>query len=335
MKRTISIIAGIAISVLAILWSLRVVDLDSVARSLQSVSLDAVLLASLIYLLGFVWRALRWKLMLSPLAKVGAREAGEVIVLGYGANNVLPLRLGEIVRAYYAGRWMGCQRFGALSSIMAERILDGCMVVMIFAGAAGLTALTNGTALGPDVRDTIILAGGLFAVALAGLVAVAAFGRTVETLLRRWLPGRMMPAATSIIEALHFLRSPRLAAAAVALTLLTWTTEGLVFSVLMADMGLPNPLLAGLFVMATVNLGIVLPSAPGYVGVFQVATIFAFRLLGGDESSALGFSVTVHTVLFVTGTAAALVVMLRREGVAGVRALLTARQAATEPNQPS
>ena len=128
-------ILGIAISAVALGLVIRSVDLGAAWRVLQSAQPQWLVL-----LIGFacadvLMRALRWRVLLAPLADVRFRATLASLLVGYLANNVLPARLGEIVRSHDLGARTGVSRSTILGTIVVERVVDTVVVVTIAAAA--------------------------------------------------------------------------------------------------------------------------------------------------------------------------------------------------------
>lgn len=301
-RRWLVLLVGVALSAGALAWVLSTVAWRDVMAAWGRVPLWAPLLAMAIYLVGFVPRAGRWRVMLRDLVDVPTIRAGEVVVIGYAANNLLPFRLGEAVRAWVLQRTTGAPFMGSLASIGAERILDGGVIVLLLGAATLWLSASAATPLLAEVTPVLWLGAVLFGGALAGLLLVALWSDRLGRWADQLLPARVAPLIAGILAALRFLREARRALAVVALTLVIWLVEGAMFGLLLAVMEVPSPWVVGYFCLALVNLGILLPSAPGYVGVFQAFTVLAFTLLGLDEATGLAFAVLVHVCQYLPVT---------------------------------
>lgn len=294
-KRAAAVALGFLISALCIWMLLRSVDRAVVGQALRSVGWGTWLTAGGIYLVSFIPRGWRWAVMLEPVGRYKVTDTFRAVVIGYTANNLLPFRLGEFVRAVVFNRMVGVSRVTALASVAAERLLDGTTLAIVLLAAVSFAATTA-----PSKTLTLVsVAGaGLVGAAVAGLVTVLFLQKPILALAAK-IPRFPRPVLERIFAAGDFLRSPRRCSLTAALSMMTWFIEGLVFVWVADRMGLGNPWLVGFLSLAVVNLGILLPSAPGYVGVFQVAAVAAFLTLGLEESIALAFALVIHSAQFL------------------------------------
>ena len=138
MKR-LRVVAGAAVSVALIVWLLRSVDLPELGRQLAATQWWWVTPAALVGPIGVWARARRWRYLFPPRSEPPGLVAANMI--GYMANNILPLRAGELVRVYLAARHLRAERrMGAGESlwlvgatVVVERVLDSLSLVLIMA----------------------------------------------------------------------------------------------------------------------------------------------------------------------------------------------------------
>ena len=146
-------IIGLVISVLFFALALAGIDLREVWNALLSANYWALLPALVLYFIGVWVRALRWRILLRPLLpKLTLRRTFEVEVIGYMANNVLPARIGELVRAYVLSLREGVRKTATLATILVERIFDGITMLGFAAAVVLWVVLREPDALqtGPD-----------------------------------------------------------------------------------------------------------------------------------------------------------------------------------------
>jgi uncharacterized protein (TIRG00374 family) len=125
MKKKGGLILSLGVSIAAIIWVMQKVNIQSVAEAMKQTHVIYWVSAILIYLIGFFPRGLRWQLMLSKIKSVSFSDSTQIVILGYAANNLLPFRLGELVRAYVMGIKNNISKITCLGSIGAERVMDG------------------------------------------------------------------------------------------------------------------------------------------------------------------------------------------------------------------
>jgi glycosyltransferase 2 family protein len=298
---------GCAVSATCVFFLIRRVDVVSVMHSLRTVGWGSWLGAATIYVIAFIPRTLRWQLMLAPSGRFRFADLWRCIILGHTGNNLLPFRAGELVRAVVFNRLTGTSTATGFGSVMAERLLDGFTIVLILAGvlASSASLATTPENLKPIYYVAALLSGAALIVLLCAWFATDTVVRCAQKLSPR-LGAFAADAAKSVL----FLRSPRLLMAVASLSLLVWLVEGSVFVALAHAIGVPSPITTGFLSLAVVNLGILIPSAPGYVGVFQAAAVLAFSALHRPEAEGVAFGILVHSAQFLPLTLIGLILAI-------------------------
>lgn len=299
---------GISLALILLILVLWKIDLDQLLASLATANYWYVLPASLVTFAGYVLRTLRWRRMLRPAQTVAARQLFPILMIGFMANNVLPARTGEIVRAYVLHRRASVSKTLGLATIGLERLFDG-LTLVLFLGLVSLRFPLPewGTGL---ARSAGLLFLGVTAVVALLLLRADVAGRTIAWIGGR-LPKRLGERCSAMFEAallgLQAVRRRRALLTVALLSILVWLAEATSYLLIVRGFNLPLPpgalLLAAVFLLVVVNLGIMLPSAPGYVGTFQAFAVLALSAFGVQREAALGVAIISHGMqyLLVTG----------------------------------
>jgi uncharacterized protein (TIRG00374 family) len=237
-------------------------------------------------------RAWRWRYFYPPT--VHPPGLFPAMMIGYMVNNVLPLRAGEFVRVYVvARRWRG--RFWTVAAtLIVERVLDSVCIVLILGVLIFLVDVP---------RQVEIAAGVILAIDVVGislLVAIAAAPDRCRVVLlkiaARWpsIRERALRMFDMFLHGLDGIRTARHLPALFATTILVWILPAAAAWAGLRAAGLHLPLLAGWVLVAFVGIGVSIPSAPGYVGVFHFAAVKAVELFGVPETIGLGFAIVFH-----------------------------------------
>ena len=247
--------------------------------------------------------------MLSTVKKVSVTDSTQVVVLGYTANNLLPFRLGEIVRAYIMGKKNDISKITCIGSIATERVIDGTVIVCLL----GLSMLSLTSAIHQsEVLKQILLAGGvIFSSSVCLLILAFIYSEKILEIWKKHFGLTGITLIEKIIHSISFIRDKKILLQIVLLSVSVWLIEGAVLVIILWAMGFSNFFSAGYFCLAIINLGILLPSAPGYVGVFQAASVFAFLALGYSESAGLAYGLLVHFVQYVPITVTGAIIFIR------------------------
>ncbi len=316
---------GIAVSVVMLLFLAyqvyRIGDPSGLIDELAKANYLYLIPAVAVYFVGVYFRALRWQFLLNPLRRFPVKRLYPVVVIGYAANNLLPMRLGELVRAYYLARQdqapPGSQPLSvssALGSVAVERVFDGLTLIALVAVAAPWLLLLGEFDWTAGISQTtaiilaiaVALVFGGFLVVFTLLAVWRGFAELVERLLAL-LPGRLGGMAlrffTSFVSALGILSSPRKHLALVALSAPIWFCEFVVYFLASYTFDLGSHFSSvGVYVLAialltaTSNLATGIPSAIGGIGPFEVVAQQTLAALGVAVGVAVDYALVVHLV---------------------------------------
>jgi uncharacterized protein (TIRG00374 family) len=269
---------------------------------------------------GAVWqlyiRAQRWRILLRPVDTPELKTLVAATNIGFMANMVLPLRVGEVIRPVLVSRQEKQPLGGILATIVLERVFDVFTIFTLF----GIT-----TALLP-VSETVTRTGyGLLAMALL-IAGGAVFIRWQEALALRLLRWGLSPFPANLsepiekffagfVQALRVLESPSEMLRIVAWSFFLWLVLSAVFGCAILAFHLPVPLVLGsIATTVIVAIAVSAPSAPGFIGAFQLGCVFGLQIFGVDKSDAIAFSIVLHVTQFV-GVVGAGLYSLARQGM--------------------
>ncbi|MFQ5607361.1 MAG: lysylphosphatidylglycerol synthase transmembrane domain-containing protein, partial [Candidatus Zixiibacteriota bacterium] len=142
-KRAASILIGFVISVGAIYFVARDINFDEVVLALSGANYWLLLPNMAIVIFSMYQRAWRWGRMSAPIKRVEFGKLLSSTAIGFMANNILPLRLGEFVRAYSLSRQdPEITKSASLAMIFTERIIfDLAALLAILAIVLGVTEI--------------------------------------------------------------------------------------------------------------------------------------------------------------------------------------------------
>lgn len=298
---------GVIVSVGLLLWALRGVSLADVLLHVRAARPGPLAVAVLLATLTFPIRWIRWRLLLGDAAR-SPHSAGvlwHAVAVGFMANNLLPLRAGELIRSYTAARLGGIRFTTVLSSIAVERILDGLTVVALLTLALLRSDLPRSVTIGGVSVAHVAQAGALIsgiAVLLAILILAAPL--QAERLIRRLLPlGWMADKLVSIVEGIRqglvVLRIPSRLLWVVAWSLVLWLGNALAFYIAFGAFDIPVSYLGALLLQGLLVLGIALPSTPGFFGPFEAVIVAVLALYGIANGIAFSYAIAYHLTSFV------------------------------------
>jgi hypothetical protein len=267
-----------------------------------------LVVATAISLFLFVIRAVRWHYLLLPKARIGFGSLYSATMIGFMANNVLPARIGEFVRAYVLSKKENVRISAALATLAVERLFDSFSLLLLFLVTFYLYHY-------PDwVRDVGIIATLVFVGFLAILVLIVLMPDRFVQILSGWLrllPGkfhhRVEGILISFVEGLDILKNRKLILIVSVLSLFHWVLLGWAVALGLDGFGIEIPPLGPYFVTSLVCIGIAIPSSPGFVGTFQWFMEKALSVFSIPKSISLPFSLGFHLILYVPTTVVGLI----------------------------
>jgi uncharacterized protein (TIRG00374 family) len=241
--------------------------------------------------LSYVCQGIRWRLLLQPVAHLPLRKAVQAIYAGLFTNEVIPLRFGEVVRAYLAARAVHQPVTSLIPSIAVERLIDS------FWMAAGCGVMLLFVPLPHEFDRAAEVLGGVVATLSAVFVLLVL---KPPDFLQRWSESRdsrLRSTVGGLLAGISNVGLNRRLAGASAYSLALVLLQAAAFWFVMIACKLSLGYAAAAAVFLIVHLGTALPNAPANVGAFQFFTVLGLQLFGVDKATAAGFSVIVFVVL--------------------------------------
>lgn len=299
---------GIPISIAFLALAFRGQDPNEIRDAFSRVDWRYLPLALALLYAGISVRAFRWHVLLRPVQEISTREIFPILIIGYAANNVLPLRTGELVRAWALGQRYGVRKTAALATIAVERLFDGLTMLLFIGGAAIVIGLTA------ELQHVALLAAAIFAIAIVGMVVLLVGGTLRDRLLQLALaplPDRLSAKVETMAEAflagLGVLSRRRDLILVAATSIVAWSFEASMYWTVARAFGAPlstamTPV-GALLTTAIGNLATLVPSGPGYVGTFEAGVLLAVNgALGVGRGLALSYAVMLHLLLWLPVT---------------------------------
>jgi uncharacterized protein (TIRG00374 family) len=300
---------GIAISIACLYLAFRNVHWSTAMTTARNANYWLLLLSAVVATLMFPLRARRWRTILDPVAP--ALPFGELFratAIGMMVNNVVPLRAGEFARAYALSREEPKVSFAtSLASLVVDRVFDAIVVLLLLA----LSMLTpdfpaGATVMGHSMSQLVKA----FAVApfamLVILYALVFFPdrliRLFELTARRLSPSvekRGSEMLRRFADGLSVLRTPGHFLAVFGWTLLHWLVQPIAFWLGLRSVGIDVPWSATLFMQGLIVVGVALPAAPGFFGMFELMAAAALGLYGVSQSDAATWALLFHVASLI------------------------------------
>lgn len=313
---------GILISVVCTVLFLWSVDWGALGEALGSVLVLPVLAACGLLLGEFVLRALRWKVLLRPLApEARIRDLFVATVIGAAANTLLPLRAGEIAKPLVAAKKTGVGIPQVVATAVMERVYDIFgLICVLMTMVLVLPDDPGRSATDAVLVDNLKTYGGIFgAVAFSAMLVfffLASRGAAAGAIFRKITSLAPAPVARKFdslfdgfVEGLANARDPHGLWQAALLSMAIWFNGALAIYVLFKAFELALPLGAACFTAVAIALTVAVPQAPGFFGVFHVAIEKTMLLWSVDGTPAKAFAIVFWAVSFMPVTATGLLAM--------------------------
>jgi uncharacterized protein (TIRG00374 family) len=280
-----------------IYFAFRGIDLGDIRRALGESNWWALVPAVAVLAVAIIIRAIRWRILFPPEWRPSTRSTTNALLIGYLFNSILPARGGEVVRVLALNQRAGTPKFVALGTVVAERAVDVLVLLaLLFIIAPVLPTV--------DWLPKVLGLGALLFAATAVLfVAFSLFGeRPARVVLRplsllpRMSRDRTDLAAANLVRGFTVFRRAGIAVPAFALTAVSWVLIALASWICMKGFHLEVGFSAGILVVISVNLAMILPSGPAGVGVFEAATVLALVPYDVDRPTALSYALVLHAL---------------------------------------
>jgi len=322
------LIVGLLISLVFLYFAFRDVSWNDFLRYIFGIKYQWLIPAALSVMASFVIRAIRWKMLVAPIQKINFENTFSATMIGYMGNNVLPFRLGDLLRAYAFSKGTGIKKSTTLASLLLERILDLLTTLM----ALGLVLVYF-----PNFPLWAARVGYLALIIVAGLVMFTVFMQFRNEFVLRLtayilkpMPDRwnstIAKKLISFSEGLQIVSQYKKYFGLLIVSVLHWpiyiSTVWFTFQAFDYTYGI----IESFVVLVFITFAVAIPSAPGYVGTFHGLVVASMALFGLAGDSARAYAVVLHAVNYVPVTLVGLYYFWKRQ--------ITLKEVETEVEEP-
>jgi uncharacterized protein (TIRG00374 family) len=277
-------VLGFAISIACLIWVLHDYPMSELTTAIGDLDWKWIAIAVVSDLAVYVVHGWRWQTLLTPVARLGFWRTVQAIYIGLFANEVLPLRVGELIRVYLLTHWNNLRLSLGFASLAVERVIDGFWLLAAFVITASLVK---------GIPEQIILlvqvVGGLLVVGTAvGIWLVIRGGRSVVAPEHE---SKSSATYRHIVEGLHLMGRRKTLFWTSLISLLYLVIQMFSVYALLKAFKTDYSFWVACGVLTIVRFATVIPSAPGNLGVVNVATIKALQLFDLPPVAAKTFSI--------------------------------------------
>ncbi|MDR3195404.1 MAG: flippase-like domain-containing protein [Endomicrobium sp.] len=284
-KHFLKISAGVCVSIFLIWLTLRQIDIKKSLKLITGVNYFVLIPGILIYIFSYILRSVRYYYILLPLKKTKVLDNFPYTMIGSFVNNIIPLRLGELVRAKITGERLRVSRSGALAAIVVERLFD----VLMFGSFFFLIVMIMSF---PEFikRPFYILTVVFFICLVTLYIMLTHKNKALKVLSKMPISLTVKSLITDFLNrftgGLAVLKKPSILIKIFIFSEILWIMEALFVIIIAYACGIRISILGGIFTVIVIGVGGIIPTTPGYFGAFELMGVFALSTLSVDKDLA-------------------------------------------------
>ena len=299
LKRKILFSIGLIASVIFLYLSFRKIDYFVFVEDLTKISIVPILLSLVCTIFTYLIRAIRWKyILVDPNLKFSTLFSASMI--GNMGNNIFPMRIGELIRCYVLGYQENMSKSRILASVMFERVLDGITVLLFFTVSLIFTNIEN------IFFEGSIIAFFAFSFILMIMIISKNYQESffkIFSYIFYFFPDRvkvkLSNITSSFLTGLDIINNKKNFSISIIYSLIFWGVSilGTYFVLLSTNNNIPVDL--PIILISALVVGVMIPSAPGFIGTYHYVVILILGLYGWDKETSASMSVILHGIQFI------------------------------------
>lgn len=297
--KNIKIWIGCLITIILLYIVFRKANFSQIVNSLKGAKYYYLIPSMLCLVISFYFRAIRWGYLLKPIKSVNVKILFPTMMIGFMATDVLPARIGEFVRAYIIGKKEDISKSSCFATVVIERLFDITvlllfMLILFMFFHFPSWVKTSGTIVMVFLVVCLLV---LFSLKIYFNFYVKLFNKVfffISTELREKIIIRLQ----HFTFGLFVFKNPKLIFISLLYSFFIWMLLAVSVYFALLVFSLNVPLYVSLFVTIVIAVGIMVPSAPGFIGTYQFACLSALALFGVDRNVAVSFSIILHASQF-------------------------------------
>jgi hypothetical protein len=301
-KKYVSLAIGLIVSVGIIAFLVQSLDWTIFLRELDRVNYAYVPLLVLLFIAVFIVRAWRWRYLLPNSKELSTVKLFNATMVGFFATCILPFRAGEVIRPLVLSRWQPVSFSVGLASVVTERVFD--VLALLFLMGLSISELENAPGFVSTGANALsVLAAVISAIMVTAYLRGDLIYRLIEYVIRACLEARfpevterLLQEAKGFIEGLRSISSLYELLAVLLWSLVLWGGMAMLYQVGLWTFGVYPSFWVGIAVTVILAFAVAAPSAPGFLGTFQLGCVASLSgLYGYSNEFAVAYSVVLHS----------------------------------------
>jgi len=292
------VLVGVLISLVSLYLAFKGISLPQVFNALKEADIRWILAALVVYTVGFLLRTWRWRILLMPIQTFSVGKLCPILMIGFFANNVLPLRMGEFLRAHVTGIRLKISRMASFGTILLERLFDTisflatfCVATLFFPFPARVE------------HAAIVIGMGCLGLTAALFIGIH-FHSILDSLLMRFpvrdaWNNKIRHYVAKFLHGISSMKDVKSALVALGFSLVIWTLEGTFLYLMIQAFPVTFHYPEAFFLLFFLGLSVMLPQGPGFVGTYELFGITALGYLGIAKEQALPIILSIHGCQFL------------------------------------
>lgn len=298
-KHFFKILMGFIFSAILIFLTLRQINFKESFELIKNANYYILIPGIIVYAMTYVLRSVRYYFMLSPIKKTPVFKNFPYTMLGFFMNNIIPLRIGEIIRAKVTGERLGVSRSSVLGTIVIERLIDVIIFVLFFFVIMAVIPFPE------FIKKSFYVCGAVFGAVLVVLFLISknetkALSIITKIPMPEKIKGIFIKFLNKFAAGLIILRKPKIFCAAFIISVLIWVSESFFLVLTASSCGIDISILGGIFVVIIIGIGAIIPTAPGYIGAFEFMGVTALSALSVEADAAFACIAIYHFLQLIT-----------------------------------
>ena len=292
-------VLGYLIALICLAWVFHNIHFGQFLQGMKTISWMWVPLAVFFDILSYYTQGVRWQLLLRPLGKLSSLKTTQAIYVGLFTNEIVPMRVGELVRMFLISRWLSIGLGAVIPSLVVERFFDGIWLALAIGAVAFFMPLPQELLGAEKILSALVLLGTALFVYLTFLRKRSLTSANPGA-GSRWNPWRALTSFLGrLAQGVQAIGTSRLFFTSFMVSLFILIFQIIALWLMMRAYGLPLSLWAGSVVLLILHLGTAIPNAPSNIGTYQFFTVVGLTLFGVEKTLAASFSVGAFLVLTI------------------------------------